>query len=73
MSRKTVVLFFVAGALFYLLSRKKKEKPVYYTVKKGDTLSKIAQQFGTDWKTLAKLNNLKNPNLIRVNQLIRIK
>ena len=35
-----------------------------YKIKKGDTLSKIAKQFGTDVNTLAKLNNISNPNLI---------
>lgn len=35
-----------------------------YIVKSGDTLSKIAKQYGTTWKALQRLNNLKNPNLI---------
>ena len=44
-----------------------------YTVKKGDTLSAIALKYGTTVKKLAKDNNIKNPNLIYVNQKIRIK
>lgn len=44
-----------------------------YTVKKGDTLSAIAIKYGTTVKKLAKDNNIKNPNLIYVNQKIRIK
>lgn len=35
-----------------------------YVVQAGDTLTKIAKKFGSDWKELAKINNLKNPNLI---------
>lgn len=46
---------------------------VYYTVKKGDTLSQIASKYGTSVSTLAKLNNIKNANLINVGQKIRIK
>ena len=44
-----------------------------YTVKKGDTLSAIAIKYGTTVKKLAKDNNIKNSNLIYVNQKIRIK
>lgn len=46
---------------------------VYYTVKKGDTLSQIASKYGTSVSALAKLNNIKNVNLINVGQKIRIK
>jgi len=35
-----------------------------YVVKSGDTLGKIAENFGLDWKKLAEVNDLKNPNLI---------
>ena len=44
------------------------EKPnnsdTYYTVVKGDTLSKIARHFGTSVAELQALNRLSNPNLI---------
>ncbi len=43
-----------------------------YTVKIRDTLSKIAKKFGTTYKVLAAYNGIKNPNLIYVNQKIRI-
>ena len=39
-----------------------------YTVKAGDTLNKIAKQYGTTSKKLASLNKINNPNLINVNQ-----
>lgn len=45
---------------------------VTYTVKKGDTLSGIAKKYGTTYQTLAKKNNIKNPNLIYVGQKIII-
>lgn len=50
-----------------------KPKALYYTVKKGDTLTKIAKGFGTTWQTLQKLNSIKNPNLIKVGQKLRIR
>ena len=43
-----------------------------YTVKKGDTLPKIAQKYGTTTSFLAKLNGIKNPNYIVVGQKIQI-
>jgi LysM repeat protein len=43
-----------------------------YVVKAGDTLSKIASKYGTTYQTLAKYNNISNPNFIRVGQKIKI-
>jgi len=43
-----------------------------YTVKKGDTLSKIAKQYGTTVAELARLNNIANPNFIRVGQTLNL-
>lgn len=50
-----------------------KEKPVYYTVKKGDTLSAIAKKYGTTVAQLTKWNNVKNANLIYAGQKLRVK
>jgi murein DD-endopeptidase MepM/ murein hydrolase activator NlpD len=43
-----------------------------YIVKKGDTLSKIGKTLGVNWKEIATLNNIKNVNLIRVGQKLKI-
>ena len=43
-----------------------------YTVKKGDTLSKIASKYGTTYQKLASYNGIANPNTINVGQIIRI-
>lgn len=43
-----------------------------YKVKSGDTLGKIAKQHGTTVAKLAKLNNIKNVNLIKVGQSIKL-
>ena len=43
-----------------------------YTVVRGDTLSHIALRYGTTVSYLAKLNNIKNVNLIYVGQVLKI-
>ena len=45
---------------------------VTYKVKKGDTLGAIAKKYNTTVSSLAKLNNLKNVNLIYVGQVLTI-
>lgn len=50
-----------------------KQNHLIYTVKKGDTLDKIAIKYNTTITNLVKLNNIKNPNLIFVGQVIKIK
>ena len=47
--------------------------PVLYTVKAGDTLSVIAKKYNTTVDALVKLNGIKNKNLIRTGQVIKIK
>lgn len=44
-----------------------------YTVKKGDTLSEIAVKYNTTVDALVKLNDIDNPNLIAVGQVLTIK
>lgn len=48
-------------------------KKVYYLVRKGDTLSSIAKKYKTTVKQLVKWNNIKNPNIIKVGQKLRVK
>ena len=43
-----------------------------YTVKSGDTLSKIANTYGTTVDALVEINAIKNKNLIRVGQVIML-
>jgi len=47
-------------------------KPGYYTIRQGDTLTRIGLDHGQAWRDLAKWNNLDNPNLIEVGQVIRV-
>lgn len=43
-----------------------------YTVQPGDTLSKIARQFGTTVSAIVSANNISNPNLIYPGQVLVI-
>lgn len=44
----------------------------YYTIRPGDTLSEIAERFGTTVNALAALNGISDPNLIYAGTTIRI-
>lgn len=45
---------------------------IYYTVKRGDTLSKIATAYGTTVEEIAQINEIQNVNLIYPNQVLKI-
>ena len=47
-------------------------KHFIYTVKKGDTLTKIAREFGVSIDSIVKLNEIKNRDLIFVGEKLRI-
>ncbi len=47
-------------------------KPGYYTVKPNDTLIRISLEAGVTWRDIATWNNLENPNLIEVGQVLRV-
>jgi LysM repeat protein len=43
-----------------------------YTVRSGDTLGRIAAQFGTTVAQLASMNGIANPNLIYAGQVLKV-
>lgn len=45
---------------------------IEYKVKKGDSLSAIAQRFGTTYQKIASDNGIKDPNVIFPNQVLKI-
>lgn len=51
----------------------KPKRKEYYRVRAGDNLTIIAHRFRTTVKRLVKLNRIKNPNFIRVNDKLRVK
>jgi lipoprotein NlpD len=48
------------------------DAPGFYTVKKGDTLMRIALDHGQPYRDIVAWNNISNPNEIKVDQVIRI-
>ncbi|MDC8760767.1 peptidoglycan DD-metalloendopeptidase family protein [Janthinobacterium fluminis] len=50
----------------------KERDPALYTVKKGDTLIRIALEYGQNYRDLVVWNNLSNPNDIKVDQVLRV-
>ena len=61
-----VVLAFLAPSLTFAQETKT------YIVKPGDTLSEIAETYNTTVEKLAKLNNIKNVDLIFIDQVLVI-
>lgn len=53
-------------------AQEEKTPETVYTVKKGDTLSAIAKKYKTTVSALAEVNQIKNVNLIKVGQKIKI-
>lgn len=49
------------------------KKEVVYVVRKGDTLSSIAAEYGTSWAKIAEDNDIENANLIYAGQKLVIK
>jgi len=47
-------------------------KPGYYTVKPGDTLIRIGLDHGQNWRDIIRWNNIENPNIIEVGQVLKI-
>lgn len=45
---------------------------ITYVVKSGDTLSKIASNYSTTYQKIASDNNISNPNIISVGQVLKI-
>jgi murein DD-endopeptidase MepM/ murein hydrolase activator NlpD len=43
-----------------------------YRIQRGDTLSHLAQRYGTSVSALAKANNIRNPNLIIAGRTLQI-
>jgi len=48
-------------------------RPETYIVKRGDTLYGIALDHGQDYRDIARWNNLADPNVIEVGQVLRVR
>ncbi|SEJ29988.1 lipoprotein NlpD [Variovorax sp. OK605] len=47
-------------------------KPGYYAVRPGDTIRRIGADTGQRWQDLVRWNNIDNPDLIEVGQVLRV-
>ena len=47
-------------------------KPGYYAVRPGDTIRRIGIETGQAWQNIVRWNNLDNPDLIEVGQVLRV-
>lgn len=62
-------------AVSVVVKNEQQEAPKSYTVKKGDTLWAIAKRFygdGSKYKIIAEKNDIKNPNLIYPEQVLKL-
>ena len=48
-------------------------RPEFYKVKRGDTLFSIALDHGLDYKDVAVWNHLSDPNVIKIDQQLRVR
>ncbi len=62
----------VAEAVKVLPGAENAGKPGYYSVQRGDTLTRIALDHGQSWRDLVSWNNLPNAHLIEVGQVLRV-
>lgn len=67
----------IAGAIGLFLSRRRRSAKVNqyvarYKVREGDTLEALSERAGYDWKTIAKLNNLKAPYVLKPGQQLKV-
>lgn len=71
----TLVLL-VGGGIFFFRRRKThkqwRSKGKIYVVKDGDNIQKIAEKYGVDWKTLARVNKLKAPYHLETGQHLKL-
>jgi len=47
-------------------------KPGFYSVKPGDTMIRIGLETGQNWRDVARWNNIDNPNVLEVGQVLRV-
>lgn len=62
-----IILFFVERKVRFTRLKKKSSE---YTVKQGESLNSIAENYHVGWKTIARLNNIKPPYNVEAGQKI---
>jgi len=69
---KNVNLIYPCQILEIIIGTQTGNSNIEYIVKSGDTLSKIAKKYGVTVNSIVILNNIKNPNLIYVGEILKI-
>ncbi|MFN3699075.1 MAG: LysM peptidoglycan-binding domain-containing protein [Dictyoglomus sp.] len=69
---QTTTTFYVKEAEEKKSEELRQPDKIIYEVKVGDTMIGIAQRYGVDWREIAKVNNLKDPNYLVVGQKLVI-
>ena len=64
--------FGVADSAVWQLLRDSPPRPSTYAVQSGDTLSALADEWGTTVDAIAAANGITNPNLLYIGQELRI-
>ncbi|MFN8377754.1 MAG: LysM peptidoglycan-binding domain-containing protein [Anaerolineae bacterium] len=70
--RRLLLVLVVLGLLVSATGVMAQTNTVQYVVQRGDTLQNIAARYGTTWQAIAQLNNIPNPNVIYVGQVLLI-
>lgn len=70
--RRVLLVLVLLGLLVTATGVLAQYSTVQYVVQPGDTLQNIAARYGTTWQAIAQLNNIPNPNLIYVGQVLLI-
>lgn len=60
----------VAGQVYYVKSKKKKAKVPFHTVKQGQTLWEISQEYGIAMKWLLKRNRMDKPEALKPGRVL---
>jgi LysM repeat protein len=72
MGIRVVALLMLVGVLLTVSAAPVSAQQRRHTVRPGETLAIIAAYYNTTWPAIAQANNLSNPNLIYVGQMLII-
>lgn len=66
-------LIYIGQRLIVPTGGKNNIQVITYRVRRGDNLYRIARRYGTTVQNIVRLNGIRNPNLIYIGQILRIK
>lgn len=69
---KILLSFSLALAMILFTNMSALAATTNYTIRKGDTLWKIAKKYGVKWGDIAKENGIKNPRALQIGTVLKI-